>query len=67
MLTGQNHCVGVLADDGDVRIVDNAELAAVAAITYSDLLLGMLRWLETGSCITFQMKRKISWLKSRSR
>ena len=56
-----------LADDGDVWIVDDAELAAVAAITYSDRPLGMLRWLETGSCITLQMKGNISWLKSRSR
>ena len=38
----------VLADDGDVWIVDDAELAAVAAITYSDLLLGMPRWLGDG-------------------
>ena len=36
----------------------NAELAAVAAITYSDLLLGCPDGRETGSCITLQMKKE---------
>ena len=36
----------------------NAELAAVAAITYSDLLLACPDGWETGSCITLPMKKE---------
>ena len=45
----------------------NAELAAVAAITYSDVLLGMPGWLGDGLVHHLAEKRKISWLTSRSR
>jgi hypothetical protein len=44
--------------DGVVQTSDrNAELAAIAAITYSDLFLDMPDVWETGSCITLRMKK----------